>query len=94
MQTRISKNFFTYILQSQKDETFYIGFTSDLEARLSQHNAGKSSYTSAHRPYILVYFEEFATQKEAKARECYIKKYGNVRRFLKSRVPQNRSILD
>ncbi len=90
MKTRISKKFFTYILQSEKDNTFYIGFTSDLNSRLSQHNSGKSTYSSSHRPYRVVYFEQYSSAKEAKDRESYIKRYGNVRRFLKSRVPPNK----
>ena len=34
--------FFVYILQSEKDGGFYIGYTSDLDKRLQQHNAGKT----------------------------------------------------
>ncbi|MCK9244949.1 MAG: GIY-YIG nuclease family protein, partial [Candidatus Marinimicrobia bacterium] len=34
--------YFVYILQSQKDQGFYIGFTSNLEKRIKEHNAGKT----------------------------------------------------
>jgi len=34
--------FFVYILQSEKDGGFYIGYISDLNKRIRQHNAGKT----------------------------------------------------
>lgn len=89
-QTRISKSQFSvYILQSEVDGTFYVGYTGDVEKRLKQHNAGRSTYTSRHRPYRLVYSETFSEKSDAKTREKYIKRYGNIKGFLKSRVPSN-----
>ncbi|OGD70867.1 hypothetical protein A3A84_00610 [Candidatus Collierbacteria bacterium RIFCSPLOWO2_01_FULL_50_23] len=87
-QIRISKSHFhIYILQSEVDGTFYVGYTADVEKRLKQHNAGRSTYTNKHRPYRLIYTETFIAKMDAKNRERYIKKYGNIRGFLKSRVP-------
>jgi len=65
----------TYILQCS-DETFYVGSTSNLEKRLHQHNNLKNGahYTKIRRPVILKYFEKFKTLKEARSRECEIKK--------------------
>lgn len=38
--------FYIYILQSEvAEETFYIGFTEDLQARLRTHNAGQVFHT-------------------------------------------------
>lgn len=81
--------YFVYILQSKKDSTYYVGFCRDISVRLKQHNSGKTKYTKGHLPYYLVYKEEYKTIKEAKDREKYIKKYANVRSFLKNRVPPN-----
>ena len=36
--------YFVYILQSERDGSFYIGSTSDVEARLSRHNSGRTRY--------------------------------------------------
>ncbi len=66
--------FYTYILQSQKDSSFYIGYSSNIQNRLFKHNNAKSGYTSTKKPWILVYFEEFETKTEAIKRENEIKK--------------------
>ena len=67
--------YFVYILQSEKDAGFYIGFTSNLENRIKQHNAGKTKSLKHRRPLRVIYVEEFITIKEAKAREKQIKAY-------------------
>ncbi|MBN1986740.1 MAG: GIY-YIG nuclease family protein [Prolixibacteraceae bacterium] len=66
--------FTVYIIQSEKDDSFYIGFTSNIEQRLSYHNSGKSRYTSRKMPWRLVYTEEFSTRSEAVKRERFFKK--------------------
>ena len=65
--------FFTYILQSQKDLSFYIGFTSNLDQRLEQHNNATSGYTSTKKPWKMVYYEIFDLQSDARKRELAIK---------------------
>ena len=77
----ISKKYYLYILKSQKDGTFYVGYTDNVTKRLKEHNRGKSRYTNGHKPYEVVYTEEYESKIEAKNREMYIKKYGNVRVF-------------
>jgi putative endonuclease len=62
-----------YILQSEKDFSYYIGSTEDLEARIVKHNKGYSRYTKAKRPWKIVYNEEYKTLSEAKRREYYMK---------------------
>ena len=52
----------------------YIGVTSDLIARVSQHREGKGSdFTSKYRCTRLVYFEEYASIEDAIAREKAMK---------------------
>lgn len=62
-----------YIIQSLKDEKYYIGSTDNLEKRLIRHNKGYSRYTKNKGPFKLVYREEFASRSDAKKREYYIK---------------------
>ncbi|HEY9167400.1 MAG TPA: GIY-YIG nuclease family protein [Candidatus Kryptonia bacterium] len=65
--------FSTYILQSLRDSSYYYGQCKDIERRLKEHNSGRSQYTKGHVPYVLLYFEEFETRKEAAARERFFK---------------------
>jgi putative endonuclease len=65
--------YYAYILRSEKTGTYYYGSTTDLQARLKYHNAGKVRSTKAKRPWTLHYFEEFQTQGEALARERFFK---------------------
>ncbi|SFN12637.1 putative endonuclease [Chryseobacterium oleae] len=54
------KQYFVYILKCS-DSSYYTGVTSDIEARLAQHQSGKfpESYTHKRRPVQLVFFCEF-----------------------------------
>ena len=77
--------YYVYVLQSLKDGNMYTGFTTDLENRLKQHNAGKVNSTKSRIPLKLVYYEVCLNQKDALHRERYLKTaYG--KRYLKSRL--------
>jgi len=65
--------YYVYILQSQKDNSLYIGYTSDLRKRFKQHNAGESQATKPFRPYKLIFYEAFLDRIDAKNREKYFK---------------------
>jgi len=69
-----SERFYVYILQSQKDFSFYVGQCDDLDSRMSKHTDGMSKYTSSKRPLRLVYFEVYSSRSEALKREKEIKK--------------------
>ena len=57
------------------DGTLYCGWTTDMEARLEAHNAGKGAkYTRSRRPVALVYTEEYEDRHEALSREWHIKR--------------------
>jgi putative endonuclease len=62
-----------YILYSESFGRFYVGYTNDLERRLSEHNRKKGKFTDAGIPWNLVYSETFVNKKDAMARERFIK---------------------
>jgi len=69
----VSEVNYTYILEC-KDNTYYTGWTNNLEKRLKDHNEGRGAkYTKARLPVSLIYYEEFQTKEEAMRREYAIK---------------------
>jgi len=77
--------FYTYVLQSQKNNKWYIGYTSDLRKRFKQHNEGKSTYTKGRGPYKIMYYEACLNEDDARSRELYLKT-GIGRRYLNARL--------
>jgi len=77
--------FYTYVLQSELDGNFYVGYTRDLKLRFEQHEKGKVNSTKERRPLKLIYYEACVNQEDALQRERYLKTY-NGKRFLHKRV--------
>jgi putative endonuclease len=77
--------YYTYVLKSLKDGKLYIGWTSDLKARLHKHQTGEVLSTKFRRPLTLIYYEACLIKEKAIAREKYFKT-GFGRRFLKQRL--------
>jgi len=65
--------YFVYVLKSQKDGLFYIGFTDDIEARVLRHRAGDVPATKFRRPVELIFFEAYLMKSDALRREDYFK---------------------
>jgi putative endonuclease len=66
--------YYLYIIQSQKDSSYYIGSSEDPEKRLEKHNLPHKGYTGKKQPWLLVYTETFPTKTEALKRERYLKR--------------------
>ena len=77
--------FYIYILQSEKDKRFYVGYTADLRKRFAEHNSGKVESTRHRRPFELMYYEAFKYEADARAQELFYKT-GQGRRILKARL--------
>jgi putative endonuclease len=75
--------FTVYILLSEKDNNRYIGFTDDMERRLTEHNLGKVKSTKNRRPLKLIYIEQYENKSDAMKREKYFKTHSG-RNFLDS----------
>ena len=77
--------YYSYLLQSEKDNEFYVGFTKDLKLRFEQHTKGIVDSTKNRRPLKLIYYEACLNQEDATKREKYLKTY-NGKRFLHKRL--------
>jgi putative endonuclease len=66
--------FIVYLIYSSQYQKSYVGYTSDIEKRLYEHNNSElKSYTKSFRPWVLIYAEEYPTKSEAIKREKYFK---------------------
>ncbi len=77
--------YYTYVLQSKKDNMFYTGYTNDLRKRFSQHQKGQNRSTKNRGPFELIYYEACLDEFDARAREKYLKS-GMGKRYLKNRL--------
>lgn len=77
--------YYVYILLSLKDSKWYTGYTGDLKKRIKEHNNGQNYSTKHRRPFKLIYFEGCINEKDAKAREKYLKS-GMGKRYLRNRL--------
>ncbi|MFZ6014772.1 MAG: GIY-YIG nuclease family protein [Patescibacteria group bacterium] len=75
-----------YVLQSKKNQSLYIGMTTDLERRLNEHNSGKVYFTSRHYPYNLIYYESYQSIELAKERERQLKRFDSAYYSLLKRI--------
>ena len=74
---------FVYVLKSGgPNPDFYIGLTSDVSARLADHNAGRCPHTARYRPWQLHVTIELPDERRAVAFERYLKS-GSGRAFAK-----------
>lgn len=65
--------YFVYALWSKTHDKIYVGFAEDLERRLREHNAGKSTYTKKFMPWVRFFLEKTDTKQEALKKEKYYK---------------------
>ena len=65
--------YFVYLIQSELDNSLYIGYTTNLKQRLNKHNQKQVTSTKNKVPWRLLYFEGFKDRFDAKNREVYLK---------------------
>ena len=83
--------FYVYVLKSLKDNKLYIGYTNDLKRRFKEHNDGENVSTKSRRPFVLIYYEAYLSQKDAREREKKLKHFQNSYKFLKDRIKHSLS---
>ena len=79
--------YWAYILESQKDKSWYIGYTSDLKNRLRDHNRGYGGATTSKNKdgWKLIYCEGYTNIQDAKGRERFLKS-GAGRKYVKRQL--------
>lgn len=77
--------FYVYILQSEKDKSLYIGYSSDLRKRLVAHNKNQVISTKDKTPFKFIYYEAYLERKDATGREKFLKS-GAGWRFIKKQL--------
>lgn len=69
----MNQRHFVYIILTERD-TFYCGYTDDIEKRYKAHLEGKGAkYTRANKPVKIVWQKEFPSKSEALKEEYRIK---------------------
>ncbi|MDO5971080.1 GIY-YIG nuclease family protein [Flavivirga aquimarina] len=67
---------YCYILTNKNKTVLYIGYTNDLNRRISEHQNGKGVvFTKKYNVSYLLYYEKFENIKEAKSREKQLKNW-------------------
>jgi len=77
--------YYVYVLQSELDKSWYIGFSQCIENRLDEHNSGKNHSTRFRRPWKLIYYEAYLNKLDALGRERFLKS-GSGHRFLRKQM--------
>jgi putative endonuclease len=76
------KKFYVYILANRRHGVLYVGVTNNLVNRTSQHQQKLlPGFTSTYGVTRLVYFEEFSSINEARARERSLKRWRRAWKF-------------
>ena len=78
--------YYVYILRSPTTKFLYVGYSTDLDRRLKEHNSNRSTFTSHKGPWELIYYEAYLNQEDAQERERMLKNYGSTLGHLKKRL--------
>jgi putative endonuclease len=75
-------SYYVYGLASRYRGTLYVGVTNDLSRRVGDHKSGfVPGLTKNYKVHTLVYYEEYASILEARARERVLKRWRREWKF-------------
>lgn len=77
--------YYVYFLSNQSGNFIYVGYSSNVDRRVKQHNAGNVISTKFHRPLTLKGFIAVDSKKKALKLERYFKG-GSGKAFLRKRI--------
>ncbi|MBV8791583.1 MAG: GIY-YIG nuclease family protein [Pseudolabrys sp.] len=75
---------FVYVLgwRGKNRHLTYVGWTTDVTARLEKHNVGKGARTTRGRVWVLLYSEKCKSRRHAMSREWHLKRDRKFRKAL------------
>jgi putative endonuclease len=65
---------FVYVLMALDASRTYVGWTTDVDARLLAHNAGKGAKSTRGRQWRVIHSEKFRNKSDAMRREWALKR--------------------
>jgi putative endonuclease len=72
----MTKRFYVYILSNTRRGVLYVGVTNDLSRRMFEHKSRLApGFTKKYGVILLIYFEEYSSILEARAREASLKRW-------------------
>jgi len=81
--------FYVYIIRSKIDGDLYLDSANDLKKRFAEHNSGKVFSTKHRKPFELINYEAYKTEKDARNREHSLKLRANAFNQLKQRIHES-----
>ena len=76
--------YYVYLLKSEKDKDFYMGFTNNLERRIKEHNNGFVVSARSRKPFDLIYCEGYRPEKDARKKraklEIKVKSFHSIKK--------------
>jgi putative endonuclease len=82
---------YVYLLYSPSKEKCYIGYSHNVEARLTEHNGSHNHSTKYGALWKLVYYEAYTQKHDALAREKRLKHHARGFIELKKRITIERN---
>lgn len=76
--------YFVYVLQRLDSDEKYIGYSTDIDRRLIEHNNHQNTSTT-HGKWQLIYYEAYLHKMDALGREKFLKS-GSGWRYLKKQL--------
>ncbi len=74
---------YVYVLGSENGSRTYVGWTTDLDARLKRHNAGQGAKSTRGQRWSLLYAERHGSRSDAMSREWHLKRDKAFRKSLR-----------
>ena len=66
--------YYVYFLRSLKNNKIYVGFTKkDPKMKVIEHNKGSTPWTRQNKPLVLIYYEDYVCELDARRRERFYK---------------------